>query len=122
MLPLTLTREGPEIKDGVIFARVPGGYIKVPENTVIKAMGRGNPTFSFTMKLLSNFQFDTMQGRIGYTSDGESDLKIEIKGISPTVSGTQPINFNYSHNENILKLLKSLRFNEELVRDIKERY
>jgi hypothetical protein len=122
MLPLTLTANGPQIINGIIFARPPGGYIKVPENTVIKAMGRGNPTFSFTMQLLSNFQFDTMLGRIGYTSDGESDLKIEIKGISPTVSGTQPVNFNYSHNENILKLLKTLRFNDELVRDIKERY
>ena len=122
MLPLKLTETGPEVLDGAIFARPPGGYIKVPENTVIKAMGRGNPAFSFTMQLLSNFQFDTLQGKIGYTSDGESDLKIEIKGISPNVSGTQPINFNYSHSENILKLLKSLRFNDELVRDIKERY
>jgi hypothetical protein len=122
MLPLTLTANGPEITDGIIFARPPGGYIKVPENTVIKAMGRGNPAFSFTMQLLSNFQFDTLLGRIGYTSDGESDLNVKIKGISPTVSGTQPVNFNYSHNENILKLLKTLRFNDELVRDIKERY
>jgi len=122
VLPLTLTDAGPEIAEGVISARDPGGYIKVPENTVIKAMGRANPAFSLTMQLLSNFQFDTMQGRIGYTSDGESDLRVEIKGISPTVSGTQPINFNYSHNENILKLLKSLRFNDELLRDIKERY
>jgi hypothetical protein len=122
MLPLLLTKDGPEIADGLIFARAPGGYIKVPENTVIKAMGRGNPAFTLTMQILTNFQFDTLQGNIGYTSDGESDLKFEIKGISPTVSGTQPITFNYSHNENILKLLKSLRFNDELVRDIKENY
>jgi len=122
MLPLMLTADGVEVTDGLISARPPGGYIRVPENTVIKAMGRGNPAFSFTMQLLSNFQFDTMQGRIGYTDDGESDIKVEINGLSPAVSGTQPINFNYSHNENILKLLQSLRFNEQLVRDIEERY
>lgn len=122
MLPLKLTDDGVEITDGFIVARAPGGYIKVPENTVIKAMGRGNPAFSFTMQLLSNFQFDTLQGRIGYTDDGESDINVEINGISPMVSGTQPIKFNYSHNENILKLLQSLRFNDELERDIKERY
>ena len=122
MLPLKLTQAGPEITAGIIFARAPGGYIKVPENTVIKAMGSGNPAFTLTMQILSNFQFDTLLGKLGYTSDGESDLKVEIKGISPTVSGAQPVHFNYSHNENILKLLKSLRFNDELVRDIKERY
>lgn len=122
ILPLTLTQDGPEIVDGTIYARSPGGYIKVPENTVVQAMGRANPAFSLTMQLLSNFQFDSMQGKVGYTADGESDLKVEIKGISPQISGTQPINFNYSHNENILKLLKSLRFNEQLVDDIKERY
>jgi len=121
-LPLELTDNGPEINAGLISARAPGGYIKVPENTVITAMGRANPAFFLTMQLLSNFQFDTMQGKIAYTSDGESDLNVEIKGISPTVSGTQPINFNYSHSENILKLLQSLRFNDELLRDIEERY
>lgn len=122
MLPLKLTEDGPVIKEGIIFARAPGGYIKVPENTVIKAMGRANPAFSLTMQILSNFQFDTMLGKLGYTSDGESDLKVEIKGLSPTVSGTQPVHFNYTHQENILQLLKSLRFNDELARDIKERY
>jgi hypothetical protein len=122
MLPLTLTIDGPKVTDGIIFARPPGGYIKVPENTIIKAMGDGNSDLSFTMQLLSNFQFHTMLGRVGYNSDGESDLNIEIKGISPAISGTQPINFNYSHNENILKLLESLRFNDELVDDIKERF
>ena len=121
-LPLTVTVDGPEIVDGVVSSRSPGGYIRVPENTVIKAMGRANPAFSLTMQLLSNFQFDTMQGKVAYTNDGESDLAIQIKGKSPTVSATQPINFNYSHNENILKLLQSLRFNEELERHIKERY
>ncbi|WP_413699927.1 YdbH domain-containing protein [Psychromonas sp. KJ10-10] len=122
MLPLKLTDDGPEITEGIIFARAPGGYIKVPENTVITAMGRANPAFSLTMQILSNFQFDTMLGKLGYTSDGESDLKVEIKGLSPTVSGTQPVHFNYTHQENILQLLKSLRFNDELARDIKERY
>lgn len=122
LLPLSLTLEGPEITDGLIYARPPGGYIKVPENTVIKAMGEGDPSVLFTMQLLSDFQFDTMRGKVGYTSDGESDLKIEIKGISPKVSGTQPINFNYSHQENILKLLKSLRFSDQLERSIKEKY
>lgn len=122
MLPLTLKKQGPEILDGIIFARPPGGFIKVPESTTTEAMGSRNPALSLTLQILSNLQFNTMQGKIGYTSDGESDFKVEIKGISPKVTGTQPINFNYSHNENILKLLKSLRFNEELVRDIKERY
>ncbi|MCP4324059.1 MAG: hypothetical protein GY787_19810 [Alteromonadales bacterium] len=122
MLPLTLTTTGPEINDGFIFARPPGGYIKVPKDTVTKAMGGASPALALTLQILSNFQFEAMQGKIGYTSDGESDLKVEIKGISPKVSGINPINFNYSHSENILKLLKSLRFNDELVRDIKERY
>ena len=72
--------------------------------------------------MLSNLQFDTLQGVIDYAADGESDLKIEMKGINPNVSGTRPVTFNYSHNENILKLLKSLRFNEQLIKQIEERY
>lgn len=122
ILPVSLTAKGIRIEDGMIFTLPPGGYIKVPENTVINAMGKANPAFSLTMQLLSNFQFDTLQGQIAYTEDGESNLKMAIKGINPTVSGIQPINFNYTHNENILKLLQSLRFNEQLERQIEERY
>lgn len=122
VLPLSLTEQGPVIKQGMVFARYPGGYIKVPENTVVKTMGRRNPAFSFTMQVLSNLQFDTLQGVIDYAADGESVMKIQIKGKNPEVSGSQPVTFNYSHNENILKLLKSLRFNEQLIKQIEERY
>jgi len=122
VLPLVLTAKGPEINKGVVFARSPGGYIKVPENTVIKAMGSSNPAISFTLQLLSDFHFNTLQGTIGYTSDGESDLKVKIEGKNSEVSGIQPVHFNYSHNENILKLLKTLRFSDELERDLKEKY
>ena len=122
VLPLSLTEQGPVIKNGKVSARYPGGYIKVPENTVIKTMGRENPAFSFTMQMLSNLQFDTLQGVFDYAADGESSLKIEMKGINPNVSGTRPVTFNYSHNENILKLLESLRFNERLIKQIEERY
>ncbi|MCG6201012.1 YdbH domain-containing protein [Psychromonas antarctica] len=121
-LPLYLSDQGASIKAGVVFARPPGGYIKVPENTVIEAMGKGNPALAYTLQLLSNFQFDTLQGDIGYTPEGDANLKIKIKGISPNISGIHPINFNYSHQENILKLLKSLRFDEQLLEQIKERY
>ena len=121
VLPLLLTEQGPVIKNGEIFARHPG-YIKVPENTVAKTMGRENPAFSFTMRVLSDLQFDTLRGVLDYAADGESELKVEIKGVNPNVSGTRPVVFNYSHNENILKLLKSLRFNEQLIKQIEERY
>ncbi|PKF61929.1 hypothetical protein CW745_08045 [Psychromonas sp. psych-6C06] len=122
MLPLNLTEEGLEIREGIIVSRYPGGYIKVPESTVIKAVGNGNADFLLMMQLLSNFQFDTLQGMIKYTSDGESDIQVEIKGRNPDIVGSPPINFNYSHNENILKLLRALRFNDEIERNIKERY
>ena len=122
VLPLSLTEQGPVIKNGKLSARYPGGYIRVPENTVVKTMGRKNPAFSFTMQMLSDLQFDTLQGVFDYAADGESSLKIEMKGLNPNVSGKRPVTFNYSHNENILKLLKSLRFNEQLIKQIEERY
>lgn len=122
VLPVTLTSQGVNIEQGVIFARAPGGYIKVPQDDVVKKMASTHPAFAFTLQLLSNFQFDTLQGRIGYTADGEVDINAEIHGMSPDVSGVQPVEFNYSHTENILKLLESLRFSDELTRQIQEKY
>lgn len=122
VLPLTLTSRGINIEQGVIFAQAPGGYIKVPQDDMVKKMASTHPAFAFTLRLLSNFQFDTLQGRIGYTADGEVDINAEIHGTNPDVSGVQPVEFNYSHRENILKLLESLRFSDELTRQIQESY
>jgi hypothetical protein len=122
VLPFTLTSRGVSIEQGVISARTPGGYIKVPQDDTVKKMSSTHPALAFTLRLLSNFQFDTLQGRIGYTADGEMDLNAEIHGLSPDVSGVQPVKFKYSHRENILKLLESLRFSDELTRQIQERY
>lgn len=122
VLPLTLTSQGLNIKKGVIFARPPGGYIKVPQDKVVKKMASTQPAFAFTLRLLSNFQFDTLQGKIGYTAEGEVDINAEIHGTNPDVSGSQPVKFNYSHTENLLKLLESLRFSDELTRQIQENY
>jgi len=122
VLPLRLTSQGVNIEQGVIFARAPGGYIKVPQDDVVKKMASTHPAFDFTLRLLSNFQFDTLRGRIGYTADGEVDINAEIHGMSPDVSAKQPVEFNYSHTENILKLLESLRFSDELTRQIQEKY
>ncbi len=121
LLPLSLTEQGPAIKNGVISARYPG-YIKVPENTVVKAMGKDNPAFAFTMQVLTNLQFDSLQGVLDYAANGETSLNVEMKGINPNLSRARAVIFNYSHNENILQLLKSLRFNERLNKQIEERY
>ncbi|PKH01280.1 hypothetical protein CXF72_17875 [Psychromonas sp. MB-3u-54] len=122
VLPLTLTSQGIDIDQGLVFARAPGGYIKVPQDDVVKKMASTQPAFAFTLQLLSNFQFDTLRGRIGYTAEGEMDINAEIHGMNPDVSGVQPVKFNYSHTENILKLLESLRFSDELTRQIQENY
>jgi hypothetical protein len=122
VLPLTLTSEGVNVEKGVVVARAPGGYIKIPQDDVVKKMARTQPAFAFTLRLLSDFQFDSLQGRIGYTADGEMDINAEIHGMSPDVSGKQPVKFNYTHSENILKLLESLRFSDQLTRQIQEKY
>ena len=109
-LPLELNAKGISIVNGTVYARPPGGFIKVPNNQITKAMTESNPAFSFTLALLANFQFDRLQGMIDYNPDGNLDLAIEIKGLSPDVSGKQVVKFNYTHQENILKLLESLRF------------
>ncbi|MEH6453194.1 MAG: YdbH domain-containing protein [Psychromonas sp.] len=109
-LPLKLSSNGISIENGIVHARPPGGFIKVPKNQVSAVMTESNPAFSFTLALLANFQFDRLQGIIDYKPEGDLDLKIEVNGLSPDVSGEQAINFNYTHQENILKLLESLRF------------
>jgi hypothetical protein len=55
---------------------------------------------------------------VNYDENGELDMKLAIKGISPQVDARRPIHFNLSLQQNLLTLLKGLRYVEGINDDI----
>ena len=49
---------------------------------------------------------------------GEMELVLALKGMSPKVDKKRPVHFNLNLQQNVLKLLRGLRYAEGLSEDI----
>ena len=76
----------------------------------------------FIFRILQDLRFSDLAGKLNYQPDGEMNVEVKIKGLSPHVSKDRPIEFNYSHQENLIQLLRSLRFSNDLERKIEDKY
>ncbi len=121
LIPLSWQQDGIRIKQGKVKARQPGGWIRLPQTPEIQALGASNMMLDFTLKVLEELDFSKLEGIVDYEPDGEMALKVTLEGRSPAVSETRPVVLNYSHSENMLQLLRSLRFSKELERSIEEK-
>lgn len=121
-IPLLNEADGFHIYDGEISARAPGGQITIPPSDAVHSITSTNKGVEFVFKVLENLSYSQLNGKLNYKPNGETDIKVSLVGRSPQISTTRPIEFNYSHQENLLQLLRSLRFANELERSLEEKY
>ncbi|RJG49961.1 intermembrane phospholipid transport protein YdbH family protein [Motilimonas pumila] len=121
-IPLLNETDGFHIYDGQISARAPGGKITIPPSDAVQSITSTNKGVEFVFKVLENLSYSQLNGKLNYKPSGETDIKVSLVGRSPQISATRPIEFNYSHQENLLQLLRSLRFANELERSLEEKY
>ncbi|WP_232799975.1 YdbH domain-containing protein [Motilimonas sp. E26] len=121
-IPLYKEADGFHIYNGEVFARAPGGQIMIPDSDVVQNLAATNIGVEFIFKVLQDLRYSDLAGKLNYKPDGEMGIEVLIKGLSPQVSKTRPIEFNYSHQENLIQLLRSLRFSNELERKIEDKY
>ncbi|MGI0117692.1 YdbH domain-containing protein [Zooshikella sp. RANM57] len=113
-LPLRFSTSGITIKAGQIQASKSGGFIKLENNPAVEAMKQSRPEFSSAIKALENLHFSMLESSVDLNEKGDAKFKVTIKGYNPSLSKTRQVNFNYQHEENMLMLLRSLRFSQRL--------
>jgi len=85
---------------------------------------RGNPAFDSIKKqqselaFLENYHFSQLGSKVTLTSDGWLFLELAFKGQNPDKK--QAVNFNYSHQENLLTLLETLRVTNSIQEKIEK--
>jgi hypothetical protein len=107
-LPIVLGAEGISIKDGSLTSKPPGGIIQyTPERDV--TLDHGNPTVKLVADALRNYHYRTMLTTANYTNNGDLNLSMKMKGVSPDLNDGQQINLNLNVSDNVPTLLKSLQ-------------
>lgn len=114
-LPLTIDRKRVSLDNGEVYGSKQGGTIRFRP--------QGLPTqhsqlTAYALKALEEFHFTVLRAPVRYQSDGTLLIDIQLQGVSPPLSATRPVHLNIRTEQNLLSLLKSLRYNSVLTKDL----
>ncbi|MFP2768901.1 intermembrane phospholipid transport protein YdbH family protein [Oceanisphaera sp. KMM 10153] len=90
------------------------GWISYQAGESLLATGKSNLSLGLTLGLLSDLRYQRLEADISMAAGGETVIDSRLRGQAPVMGKMHPVNFNYRHQENLLQLLASLRFAEEL--------
>jgi hypothetical protein len=111
-LPIVISDNGMSVSAGRLYARDPGGIIAYHADTT--ALANAVPGSDIVFNALKNFNYTSLQIDPDYDSSGLLLLGLEIQGSNPDLEGGRQINLNINLEQNIIELLRSLRFVEGL--------
>jgi len=87
----------------------------------MQQMAANDTATRMAMQILSDFRFKLLHIVADYQPDGELALMIELKGNNPDYEKGRPVEFNFNIEENVLKLLQSLRMADEISESIEKK-
>jgi len=117
VLPLDVGKSGVSMSDGTIHHKGPGTIIyRPPDPEALK--GAGLP--EIVIRALEDFRYDSLDVDMGFQQNGLLTLAIQLKGKSPTSGTERPIHINLNIEQNLLSLLKSLSYSENIDREIEK--
>lgn len=112
VLPADLVNGKVSITGGQLAARAPGGLIAIAGNPAVDQMRLSQPYLDFAFSTLEHLQYNQLSSSFDMSTEGDAKLLVEIKGRSKDVE--RPIHLNYSHEENMLQLFRSLQIGNDL--------
>ena len=118
LIPIALLDNAVSVSGGKIKAAPPGGTIRV--STELSGP-TGQPGLDFALLALKNFDYTLLEAGVDYSENGDLQLAVHLQGRNPEVEAGRPIHYNLNINENIPVLLKSLRLQDQVVRQVERR-
>ncbi|WP_162925826.1 YdbH domain-containing protein [Isoalcanivorax indicus] len=112
-LPIMLGRDFVAVKEGRLANEEMLSMMIMPGSGV-QAMAGANRAVQIALDALGTMLISTFQARLSMSADGWLDAAVTIHGNNP--QQRLPVIFNYTHQENILALLRSLRIGDDIQR------
>ena len=116
-VPLQLGADFLAIEQGRLANEEPLSLI-IPASSSVQAMADSNQAVKLALDSLSTLLISDFQARMAMDKVGWLDAVITIKGINPQRKSL-PVVFNYTHRENVLALMRSLRIGDEITEQLR---
>ena len=117
-VPITITADGVKITDGKIVSQPQGGQIKYIPAGGSAEIEKSAVGSEFVFRIIEDLEYDSLDIDVNYDESGEMEMMLALKGMSPKVDKKRPVHFNLNLQQNILKLLRGLRYADGLSEDI----
>jgi len=98
VLPVDLVDGKVSISGGQLAARAPGGLIAISGNPAVDQMRQSQPYLDFVFSALEHLEYSQLSSSFDMDQTGDANL----------------IHLNYSHEENMLQLFRSLQIGNDL--------
>ncbi|WP_185817585.1 YdbH domain-containing protein [Shewanella atlantica] len=118
VLPVDLINGKVSVTGGRLAARAPGGLISVSGNPAVEQMRQSQPYLDFAFSTMEHLQYTQLSSTFDMEPSGDAVLKVKVKGRGKGIE--RPIHLNYSQEENMLQLLKSLQVGDKLQTQIEQ--
>ena len=117
-LPMVVVKQQLSINGGYLESAAPGGVIQITSNESVTQLRLSQPQLSLLFDTLEDFTYRSLTSTIDYKHDGWADFTVSILGSSPAIE--RPVEFNYSHQENILQLIRSLQIGDQISQQLEQ--
>ncbi|TQF69653.1 intermembrane phospholipid transport protein YdbH family protein [Pseudoalteromonas luteoviolacea] len=116
-LPVRIERGEIEITNGKL-RNIDVGFLSIENNESVEALKSHQDSIDTAFSLLENLDIEKLSSDVALSPDGWLDLAVEIAGVNEQAK--QPINFNYTHSENIFQLFRALRLSDEITNEVEK--
>lgn len=118
VLPVELIGGKVSVSGGRLAARAPGGLITLNGNPAVEQMRTSQPYLDFAFSTLEHLEYSQLSSSFDMAPSGDAILNVNVKGQGKGIE--RPIHLNYSQEENMLLLLKSLQIGDKLQTQIEQ--
>ena len=109
IIPVELNEKGVFIKEGVFINDVRNGTIRYNPATGTERL-KQNPITGIALDALKDFRYSYLSAGVNFTPEGRLKINLQLKGSSPELDSKRPVHLNINTEQNLLSLLKSLRY------------
>jgi hypothetical protein len=110
-IPVEINKQGVLIQHGAFINVVRDGTIRYNPAAGTDQL-KQNPITGIALDALKDFHYSHLSADVNFTPEGMLTIKLQLKGTSPELDTKRPVHININTEQNLLSLLKSLRYAE----------
>jgi hypothetical protein len=119
-IPVEINEKGVLIEHGAFINDIRAGTIRYNPAAGTDQL-KQNPITGIALDALKDFRYSHLSADVNFTPEGMLTINLQLKGTSPELDTKRPVHLNINTEQNLLSLLKSLRFAEGVSESIDQK-